>query len=483
MLDKTQTYSDVSLLINGQWRPAESGDTMAVINPATGETIGQHAHARQADLDAALEAVDAGFKQWRKVPAFDRAAILRKAATLLRERADTIAPLMTMEQGKPRAEARIEALGAADTLDWFAEEAKRIYGRVIPARQSNVQQIVSKHPVGPVAAFTPWNFPLNLAVRKVSIALAAGCPIILKGPEDTPASVAELMRCYVDAGVPDGAVNLVYGVPAEISDYLIRHPVIRKISFTGSTAVGKQLASLAGAHMKRSTMELGGRAPTMIFDDADIDAAVKIASTGKFRNAGQVCISPTRLMVQEGVYEEFVDKFTEAARAVKVGNGLEEDTRMGPLAHDRRPSAVGDIIDDATRLGADVRLGGKAADGPGYFFEPTVLTNLKSDMRIMNEEPFGPVAAFIPFKDTDEAIAEANRLPYGLAAYAFTSSMKTAHRLGNEIEAGMVAINHLGLALPETPFGGVKDSGHGSEGGSEAIEAYLDSRFVTTAMI
>src|SRR5699024_6929187 len=276
MAVQTPTYDDVSLLINGQWRAAEAGDTLPVKNPATGDVIGQHAHAKQADLDAALEAADEGFRQWRDVPAYDRSKILKKAAALLRERADIIAPLMTMEQGKPLAEAKGETIGAAGTLEWFAEEARRVYGRVIPARRNDVQQMVIKQPVGPVAAFTPWNFPLNQAVRKVSIALAAGCSIILKGPEDTPASVAELIRCYVDAGVPAGAVNLVYGVPAEISDYLIRHPIIRKISFTGSTAVGKQLAALAGEHMKLATMELGGHAPTMIFDDADIDTAVKL---------------------------------------------------------------------------------------------------------------------------------------------------------------------------------------------------------------
>lgn len=483
MSDAERAYPDVSLLIHGEWKAAQGGDTLPIVNPATGATIGQHAHARQADLDAALEAADAGFKQWRAVPAVKRAAALSKAAALLRERADDIAHLMTQEQGKPLAEARGEALGAAGTIDWFAEEAKRIYGRVIPARADNVLQIASKHPVGPVAAFTPWNFPLNQAVRKVSIALAAGCSIILKGPEDTPASVAELMRCYVDAGVPAGVVNLVYGVPAEISEYLIPHPVIRKISFTGSTAVGKQLAALAGAHMKRNTMELGGHAPTIVFDDADMDSAVKTASMGKFRNAGQVCISPTRLLVQESVYEEFVDRFVAAAGALKVGNGLEKGTQMGPLVHDRRPSAVADMVDDAKSRGADVRLGGQAVDGPGYFFEPTILTNLTHDMKIMNEEPFGPVATISTFKDTDAAIAEANRLPYGLAAYAFTSSMKTAHRLGQEIEAGMISINHMGLALPETPFGGVKDSGYGTEGGSEAIESYLETRFVTTAAI
>lgn len=476
-------YTDVSLLINGQWCAAEAGESSPIFNPATGKTIGQHAHARQADLDAALAAADAGFKNWRAIPAINRSATLKKAAALVRERADHIAHIMTMEQGKPLAEAKGETLGAAGTLEWFAEEARRIYGRIIPARSSDVQQLAQKFPVGPVAAFTPWNFPLNQAVRKVSIALAAGCSVILKGPEDTPASVAELVRCYVDAGVSEGAVNLVYGTPADISEYLIKSPVIGKISFTGSTAIGKQLASLAGQYMKRNTMELGGHAPTMIFDDADIDSAIKAISTGKYRNAGQVCVSPTRFMVHERVFDEVVDKFVAASEQLQMGYGLEEGVNIGPLAHERRPGAVADLVDDALAQGAEARIGGGRAEGDGFFFEPTVLTGINHDMRIMHEEPFGPVSSFIPFQDVDEAIAEANRLDYGLAAYAFTSSMKTAHRLGNEVESGMVAINHMGLALPETPFGGVKDSGYGTEGGSEAIEAYLDTRFVTTAMI
>lgn len=483
MLDKTQTYPDVSLLINGAWKAAEAAEALPVVNPATEEVIGSVAHARRADLDAALEAADAGFRHWRAVPAMERAKTLQRAADLVRERAEEIARLMTQEQGKPLEQSRGETMAAADTIDWFAEEAKRVYGRVIPARAAHVSQLATKQPVGPVAAFTPWNFPLNQAVRKVSIALAAGCSIILKGPEETPASVAELIRCYMDAGVPGGVVNLVYGVPAEISEYLIPHPVIRKVSFTGSTAVGKHLASLAGQHMKRNTMELGGHAPTMIFDDADIERAIEMTAAGKFRNAGQVCISPTRFMVQAGVFDQFVDGFVEAARQVKVGNGLAEDTTMGPLAHERRPAAVAGFVEDARAKGAEIRLGGHASDGPGYFFEPTVITNANHDMKIMNEEPFGPVAVFSSFTDVDEALTEANRLPYGLAAYAFTSSMKTASRLGNEVEAGMISINHLGLALPETPFGGVKDSGYGSEGGSEAIEAYLETRFVTTVAV
>jgi len=481
MLDKTRSYTDVSLLIDGQWTAAAAAETLPVENPATGEVIGHVARARQADLDAAIGSATAGFAEWRRVPAFKRAKILRKASDLLRDRVDDIARLMTLEQGKPIDQSRMETLGAADTLEWFSEEAKRTYGRLIPARGANITQLAIKQPIGPVAAFTPWNFPLNQAVRKVSIALAAGCSIILKGPEETPASVAELIRCYMDAGVPAGVVSLVYGVPAEISGYLIPHPAIRKVSFTGSTAVGKHLAAMAGEHMKRNTMELGGHAPTMIFDDADLATAVKATVGAKFRNAGQVCIAPTRFLVQESVFDDVVDQFIEAAKQIKVGDGLEEGTTMGPLAHERRPGAVAELIEDAKAKGAEIRLGGKAIEGPGYFFEPTVITNATKDMRIMNEEPFGPVVVFTSFKDVDEAINEANRLEYGLASYAFTSSMHTTARLTNEVEAGMLSINHIGLALPETPFGGIKDSGYGSEGGSEAIEAYLDTRFVTTA--
>lgn len=483
MTSPTVRYDAVLLLIDGQWRPADAGDSLPVYNPATGEVIGQHAHAKEADLDAALEAAQRGFAVWRKTAPHKRAALLNKTAALVRERCDKIAHLMTLEQGKPLAEARGETLGAAATLEWFAGEAQRIYGRIIEPRRADVQQLVTRHPVGPVAAFTPWNFPLNQAVRKVSIALAAGCSVILKGPEDTPASVAELLRCYMDAGAPSGVVNLVYGVPGVISDYLIRSPIIRKVSFTGSTAVGKQLAALAAQHMKPSTMELGGHAPTMIFDDADIDQAVSQISASKFRNAGQVCIAPTRILVQEGVYDEVVDRFVAAAQKIRIGSGLEDAVTMGPLAHQRRPAAVAGMVDDALQKGARAVIGGKPVESDGYFYAPTLLTGLNNTMTIMNEEPFGPVASLIPFSETDAAIAEANRLEYGLAAYAFTASMKTAHRLAGEVEAGMISINHFGVGLPETPFGGVKDSGHGSEGGSEAIEAYLNTRFVTTAMI
>ena len=472
-------YSDVNLFIDGKWCQGASGKSEPIVNPATGQAMARLAHADRADRDRALAAAERGFKQWRAVPAFERSKLLRKAGELMRERAAAIGELMTQEQGKPLAEATMEAMAAADLMDWFAEEARRTYGRIVPARAQGVTQMVVKEPVGPVAAFTPWNFPINQAVRKVSAALAAGCSVILKGPEETPASCAELIRVFADAGVPAGVVNLVFGVPSEISSYLIAHPVIRKITFTGSTAVGKQLAALAGQHMKRVTMELGGHAPAIVFEDADIDAAARMLAGAKFRNCGQVCVSPTRFLVQEPALARFVDSFVAAAGKVKVGNGMDPQTRMGPLANSRRIDAMLGFVDDAVGKGAKLALGGKRIGGAGYFFEPTVLTEVPASARILNEEPFGPIAPIGSFKTFDDAVAEANRLPFGLAAYAFTRSLKTATAIGSAIESGMVSINHFGLALPEVPFGGMKDSGYGSEGGSEAIEAYLNTKFVT----
>jgi succinate-semialdehyde dehydrogenase/glutarate-semialdehyde dehydrogenase len=472
-------YPELSLHINGEWTKGSSGKDEPVVNPATGEEIGRLPHASKSDLDAALAAADAGFRKWKKTSAHDRYTVLRKSANLIRERADTIAKIMTMEQGKPFVEAKGETLFAAEIMEWFAEEARRTYGRVIPPRQEGVWQLVIKEPVGPVAAFTPWNFPINQAVRKISAALAAGCSILLKGPEETPASCAELVKCYVDAGVPAGVVQLVYGVPSEISEYLIPHPVIRKVTFTGSTAVGKQLAMLAGKHMKRITMELGGHAPAIVFEDADVDTAVKVLSANKFRNAGQVCVSPTRFLVHEAVYGKFVEGFTNAAKKLKVGDGLDKDTRMGPLANTRRVDAMEGFVADAVSKGAKLETGGKRIGNKGNFFEPTVLTEINHDMKIMHEEPFGPLAPIMPFSDFDAVVEEANRLPYGLAAYAYTKSAKTAAAIGHAFESGMVSINHHGLALPETPFGGVKDSGYGSEGGTEALEAYMNTKFIT----
>ena len=474
-------YPDVNLFIDGKWTPAAGGKTIDVYNPATNEVIGRVASAGKADLDRALAAADRGFKLWRKVSAYERSKIMRRAADLMRERADTIAEVLSVEQGKPFAESKMEVLSSADLIDWFAEEGRRTYGRVVPARAAGITQLVIKEPVGPVAAFTPWNFPVSQAVRKIGAALATGCSIIVKPPEETPGSPAFLGDIFKDAGLPDGVLNLVYGNPPEISGYLVPHPVIRKVSFTGSVPVGKHLAALAGQHMKRATMELGGHAPAMVFDDADVDHAAATLAGSKFRNAGQVCVSPTRFLIQEGSYDRFLGKFVEHAKAVKVGDGLADGTRMGPLVNERRLEAVEKLINDAVSDGARIETGGKRIGNKGSYFEPTVLTGLRPDMRIMNEEPFGPVALVMPFKSFDDVVAEANRLPFGLAAYAFAKSSKTITDLSAEIETGMLTVNHLGLALPEVPFGGIKDSGYGSEGGSEALEAYLITKFVTQA--
>jgi succinate-semialdehyde dehydrogenase/glutarate-semialdehyde dehydrogenase len=452
---------------------------MPVLNPATGEAIGRVPQAGRADLDRALEAADKGFKAWRKVSAFERYKLMRKAADIQRSRAEETARVLTMEQGKTLGESKMEAMAAGDLIDWFAEEGRRAYGRLIPARAESVYQIVVKEPIGPVAAFTPWNFPINQAVRKISGALAAGCSIVIKGPENTPASCAALVRAFADAGLPAGVINLVFGVPAEISEYLVPHPTIRKVSFTGSTAVGKHLAGLAGRHMKPCTMELGGHAPVLVFDDADVDATVKLVSGAKYRNAGQVCVSPTRLLIQDKIYSEFVDKFVGATKAIRVGDGMDKDTVMGPLAHARRVEAQEMFVADAVAKGAKVRTGGKRVGNKGFFFEPTVLTDVPREARMMNEEPFGPMVSITPFNDMDDAVAEANRLPYGLAAYAYTRSAKRASAVGAGVESGMISINHHGLALPEVPFGGIKDSGHGTEGGADALEAYQIGKFIT----
>jgi succinate-semialdehyde dehydrogenase / glutarate-semialdehyde dehydrogenase len=473
-------YPNTLLFIGGEWRGAASGATLPVENPATGETIGTAAHAAIADLDAALDAAQAGFVVWRATPALQRSALLRKAAELMRARADAIGRILTQEQGKPLAQGVIEVHTGADILDWFAEEARRTYGRTIPSRSIRVIQRVEKEPVGVVAAFTPWNFPITQAIRKVGAALAAGCAIILKGPEETPASCAEMVRALADAGLPAGVLNLVFGSPAEISGYLIPHPIVRKVTFTGSTAIGKQLAALAGLHMKRVTMELGGHAPVLVFNDANIAADAKTLALNKVRNSGQVCVSPTRFLVQDDVFDSFVDQFTTHISGVRVGDGLEAGVEMGPLANGRRIDAIEGLVADAVRHGARVRTGGERIGNKGHFFQPTVLTDVPIEARAMNEEPFGPVALFSRFSRFEDAISEANRLPYGLGAYVYSGSLGTANQAAAAIESGMVSVNHQGLGLIETPFGGVKDSGYGSEGGSEAIEAYFATKFVTT---
>jgi succinate-semialdehyde dehydrogenase / glutarate-semialdehyde dehydrogenase len=473
------TYPNTALFIGGQWQEAADGRSLAVFNPATGKEIGRVAHAGVADLDRALAAAQQGFETWRNTPAFERSKVMRRAAALMRERAADIAALLTQEQGKPLAEAKIEAMSAADIIEWFAEEGFRVYGRVVPARNLAARQLVLKDPVGPVAAFTPWNFPINQVVRKLSAALATGCSIIIKAPEETPAGPAELVRAFADAGLPTGVVGLVYGDPAQISSYLIAHPVIRKITFTGSTPVGKQLAALAGQHMKRATMELGGHAPVIVAEDADLDLAVKAGGGFKFRNAGQVCISPTRFLVHESVHRDFASALVKHAKGLKVGDGLAEGTQMGPLANPRRVAAMAQFTQDAVQRGATLAAGGERIGEAGNFWAPTVLTDVPLDAKVFNDEPFGPMAAVRSFNTLDEAIAEANRLPYGLAGYAFTRSLKNAHALSQRLEVGMLWINGPAAPWPEMPFGGVKDSGYGSEGGPEALEAYLNTRSVS----
>ena len=475
----TPAYPEVQLFIDGSWTRGTEGQSLKVLNPATGEAIGSFAKADKVDLDRALKAAQKGFETWRKISAFERSKLLRRAADILRERADAIAPLLTLEQGKPLPEAKGELMSSADVIDWAAEEGRRTYGRIIPARAPGVQQLAIKEPIGPVAAFTPWNFPVSQVARKIAAGLAAGCSFIVKAAEDTPASPAELIRVFADAGLPAGVINLVYGDPAEISSYLIAHPVIRKVSFTGSVPVGKHLAALAGTHMKRATMELGGHAPVVVFDDANVTEAGKIMAGSKFRNAGQVCISPTRFYLQDGAYDEFLETFVASAKAVKVGDGLDPSTTMGPLVSERRRLAVEELINDAVQNGATLVTGGKRVGNTGNFLEPTVLTDVTPSMRIMNEEPFGPVALFSRFSEFDALVPEVNRLPFGLAGYAFTRSSERMAAVSDVMETGMITINHLGLALPEVPFGGVKDSGYGSEGGIEAVEAYLNTKFVS----
>jgi len=472
-------YTDLQLYIDGEWLNGASRSGEEVINPATGKSLGTLPHATKADLDRALGAADKGLAVWRATSAYDRARVLRKAADLVRERVDHIARIMVLEQGKPLAEARGEVIGTADIIDWMAEEGRRSYGRIVPGRGKNVRQLVIQEPVGVVAAFTPWNFPTLTPVRKIAGALAAGCSIILKAAEETPGACVELVKCFAEAGVPNGVLNLVFGVPSEVSEHLIGSDIVKKISFTGSIPVGKHLAALAAKGMKRSTMELGGHSPVVVFGDADPEKAADTIAAFKYRNAGQVCISPTRFYVQEGVYDRFLSRFTEFAKNVKLGDGLEAGTTMGPLANPRRLEAMEAIVQDSQNRGGKIVAGGKRHGNQGNFFEPTVITDVPDDSMIMTEEPFGPVAPIVRFKSFDEVVERANSLPFGLAAYAFTSSAQTATMIGDAIQSGMVGVNSVAISTPETPFGGIKESGYGQEGGIEGLEAYTNRKFIS----
>jgi succinate-semialdehyde dehydrogenase / glutarate-semialdehyde dehydrogenase len=472
-------YEDLSLYINGQFLKGGGRREQEVFNPATDEVVGKLPHAAKEDLDLALQSAQKAFQSWRKSSPLERSRILRKVAELARARAADIGRNITLDMGKPLAEAVGEVTVCSEHADWAAEESRRIYGRVIQARSEGVRQLVLREPIGVVAAFSPWNFPFNQAIRKIVSALGAGCTIIIKGPEDAPSAVVAIARLFHEAGLPPGCLNVVWGVPSEVSTYLIQSPIVRKISFTGSVPVGKQLAAMAGSLMKPCTMELGGHSPVIVCDDADVDAAADIMASSKFRNAGQVCVSPTRFYVQEKAYDRFVSRFLDKVSKMKVGPGLEADTKMGPLAHKRRMPALAGFVEDATERGAKIVAGGHKVGERGNFFEPTVVADPPDDSKLMTQEPFGPILGVKPFKTLDEAIERANSLPYGLAAYAFTTSSRNATRIGDALESGMVTINHLGFALAEVPFGGVKDSGYGSEGGSETFDGYLVTKFVT----
>jgi succinate-semialdehyde dehydrogenase / glutarate-semialdehyde dehydrogenase len=472
-------YEDLCLYIDGAFVSGDGRREQDVHDPATGEVIARLPLASRADLDRALAAAARAFDSWRKTSPMERSRILRTVGDLTRQRAQAIGRNITLDQGKPLAEAVAEVTRCADHCDWHAEECRRIYGRVIPPRLPNVRQLVLREPVGVCAAFTPWNFPYNQAIRKIAAAIGAGCTIILKGPEDAPSAVVAIARMFDEAGLPPGVLNIVWGVPAEVSDYLIRSPIVRKVSFTGSVPVGKELAALAGAHMKRVTMELGGHSPAIVCDDSDVERAADVVAALKYVNAGQVCVSPNRVFVHRKAFDRFMARFLDRTRAIRVGPGLEATTQMGPLAHERRLPAMAALIDDAIARGARIEHGGARIGERGYFFAPTVITHAPDDSKLMTTEPFGPIAPCVPFDDVDEAIRRANSLPYGLSSYAFTTSTRTALALQNGLQAGMVHINHAGGALPETPFGGVKDSGIGSEGGSETFDGYLTTKYVT----
>ena len=476
----TDYAADLALFIDGAWAGSEGRDTLDVFNPATSAAMAGLPMATAADLEAALAAADRGFPIWRATDVEARTAILRKTASILRGRAEHIAVLMTMEQGKPLAEAKSEVIGSAQMFDWCAEESRRQYGRSL-VRPSGQRSIVMKQPVGPVALFTPWNFPLYLLAKKMAAALAVGCSVIAKPAEETPGCTTELMRALADAGLPAGVAQLVFGDPAEISSTLIASPVIRKISFTGSTAVGKHLMRLCADSVTQSTMELGGHAPVLVFADCDLEKTLDMVVPQKFRNAGQVCVSPTRFFVEAPIHDAFVRGFAERTKGVTVGNGLDAASKMGPLANVRRPDAVAALVADAVAKGATLAAGGARQGGPGNFFAPTLLSDVPAHAGIMQVEPFGPVAVTRSFEGYDEAIAAANSTPFGLAAFAFTQDVRRANLVGDALEAGMIGINTFAISGADTPFGGVKQSGYGSEGGPEGMDSYCVTKAVHVA--
>ena len=472
-------YPEVKLYIGGSWRT--TADSLPVVNPATEEEIGRHPVAGRRELDDALAAAATGFAVWSQTAPRDRADLIRVAARLMRERQNEIAHSITLEHGKPLAQARLEVIRGAEFFEWDAGEAVRTYGRVIPSAPG-VRHIVHHQPIGPVAAFAPWNFPMSQPARKVAGALASGCSIILKAAEETPAGAMHIVSAFEDAGLPAGVLNLVFGIPADISQHLIPSDVTKLVAFTGSTAVGRHLTGIASDHMTPVLMELGGHAPVIVCEDTDVEAAANASATRKMRNAGQVCTSPTRFFVHERIFDQFLDVFTRRAEATVVGNGMEPGVEMGPLANDRRVTALADFVADARDAGAEVTTGGARIGAAGYFFEPTVLANTPDHARVMQEEPFGPLAIVNPVDSLDTAIEQANSVPYGLAAYGFTNRADYADRMVEKVESGNLSINTLEASLPETPFGGVKSSGYGREGGAEGLHHYTVVKSVSHSM-
>lgn len=470
-------YPSLYMIINGEQVSGGGRRTHAVVNPATGETIGELPLADAADLDRALEVTAEGFRIWRDSTPQQRAAVLQGAARLMLERQEDLARIAVMEEGKTLPEARIEVMMNVGLFNFYAGEVFRLYGRTL-VRPAGQRSTVSHEPVGPVAAFAPWNFPLGNPGRKLGAPIAAGCSVILKAAEETPASALGVLQCLLDAGLPAQVAQAVFGVPDEVSRHLLGSPVIRKLSFTGSTVVGKHLMRLAADNMLRTTMELGGHGPVLVFGDADIDKALDTMVASKFRNAGQVCVSPTRFIVEENVFERFRDGFVERAEQIKVGNGLEDGVQMGPMANPRRPEAMDRLIADAKSRGATLHTGGERLGNAGYFYAPSVLSEVPLDAQIINEEPFGPVVMINPYRGEEAIIAEANRLPYGLAAYAWTDSAARQKRLAREIETGMLGINTTMIGGADSPFGGVKWSGHGAEDGPEGVMACMVTKAV-----
>lgn len=473
-------YEKLELLIGGEWQAGEGG-AEEVLNPANEQVLAEVPHASAAQLDRALAASAEGFETWRRTPPIKRQAVMEKAARLLEERAETIARNLTMEMGKPVAEAKLELGFAIDVLRWYGEEGKRAYGRLVPPRLPGARQMVTKEPVGPACAFVAWNFPAVNVMRKVAGALGAGCSIIIKPSEETPATAVAIGRALQEAGLPAGVLNIVFGVPDAVSRHILGSEIPKKLSFTGSVPVGKHLQKLAAETLKRCTMELGGHAPVIVFDDSDLERTLDSIGRNKFRNAGQVCISPTRFFVQHNVYRKFVDGFTEIARSLNVGDGLEEGTQMGPLIAARRLEVMQGFVGDAREKGAKVTTGGERIGNRGYFYAPTILDDVPDDARIMSEEPFGPLAPVQAFRDMDEVLEKSNRLSFGLASYVYTTDGAKAKKVSEELNAGLVGINHPFVSMPETPFGGVNESGYGSEGGIEGLDAFLRLKFVTEA--